>query len=93
MSEDVLVMVRPEDVVIHPLPMGEGSREAAGEGHSFDAVVTKAIFEGSIVNYALDADGVLITARKFHHGGLCHQTGKPVRVLIPDGQLHTIENT
>jgi iron(III) transport system ATP-binding protein len=89
---EVLVMVRPEDVVIEPSPDDSRRPLPVGEGFGFDAIVAKAIFEGSIINYTLDAGGVPMTARKFHHGEPSHKAGEAVRVLIPDGQFHTIQN-
>ena len=111
-SEDVLVMVRPENVVIRPspgpsgrpLPEGEadpasppgrGRRDsqradAAGEGRSFDAIVAKATFEGALVHYLLETNGVFLTAREFHHGQPTLKPGDTISISIPAGRYHVL---
>jgi ABC-type Fe3+/spermidine/putrescine transport system ATPase subunit len=86
----------------HPLPEGEGtsrglvrfplgeSGRRPGEGIRMPATVKTVIFEGPLVTYTLDANGVLLTARQFHQGKPAFKSGDMVRVQIPAGQYQLI---
>jgi len=86
MGEDVVVMVRPENVVIAS-PTGIAG---PGEGRSLDAMVIKTTFEGAVVQYLLQSDAVFITARLFHHGAATYKPGDSVALSFPGSRCHVI---
>ena len=99
LGEDAVVMVRPENVMIRPspaasrrpLPLGEvGARSAPGEGRSFDVMVVKATFEGALVHYLLDLNGIFLTAQEFHHGQQSLKPGDSVFISIPADRYHVL---
>jgi len=75
-SDKELIVVRPESVRV-----GDAGKPAT---------VVKMTFEGAIVNYVLEADGVQITARQFHHGNAPYRAGESVRLEIPAGAFHRL---
>jgi ABC-type Fe3+/spermidine/putrescine transport system ATPase subunit len=79
LAEDVLVMVRPENVVI--------GRQGA---NTLEAFVGRTVLEGAIVQYTLDYNGTAITARVFHHGGPTYKPGDSVSLSIPQGHYHVL---
>ncbi len=82
-AENGLLFVRPENVIIHGVSGGTS-------GSGFSAVVTKAVFEGPMVTYTLNGNGVTLTARQFHNGRRIFQPGETVHVQIPPDQSHVI---
>jgi ABC-type Fe3+/spermidine/putrescine transport system ATPase subunit len=79
--DDFLVFVRPEDVIL--LGTVPSVREQDHPGPStFSTTVRKAIFEGSIVNYTLDLNGVIVNSRHFHHGQQHFQPGDKVQIQL-----------
>jgi ABC-type Fe3+/spermidine/putrescine transport system ATPase subunit len=76
-DEDVLVFIRPENVLI-------------GQ-HGHRGRVTHTQFEGPIVQYTLDIGGAEVMAREFHHGRKPHEPGDELRVEIPPGHFHILE--
>jgi ABC-type Fe3+/spermidine/putrescine transport system ATPase subunit len=76
LPDDVQIVVRPENIRF----------AAAGR----QATVVKTSFEGAIVNYILDAGGIQITARQFHHGNPTRQPGDAVYFEIPPDGFHRI---
>jgi ABC-type Fe3+/spermidine/putrescine transport system ATPase subunit len=96
LTDDVVVMVRPENIIIRPspaaspvLPLGEGGRRP-GESRKFDVMVVKATFEGALLHYVLDLNGTSLTARYFHHGQKYFQPGDSVTISIPSDRLHIL---
>jgi iron(III) transport system ATP-binding protein len=79
LAEDVVVMVRPEDVVF--------GRQGS---HSLEAFVGRSVMEGAIVQYTLDFNGTSITARLFHHGGPTFKPGDSVTISIPADHYHVL---
>jgi iron(III) transport system ATP-binding protein len=53
-------------------------------------VVSRAIFEGAIVNYTIAIGDTFITARNFHHSQKPFNVGDFVEVAIPAGQYHVV---
>ena len=88
LSEDVLVMVRPEDVTVGAIDERLGVHRSPLQG-----TLTKAIFEGASITYTIEVDGIAITSRQFHRGQKTFQAGESVLLSLSDRQLHTIENT
>ena len=86
LDETVVVMVRPENVVVatEPEPGTDGVVK------NFGAIVKKTVFEGSIVTYTLDINGTPLTARVLHHGGSAFQPGTSVKISIPSDGLHVL---
>jgi ABC-type Fe3+/spermidine/putrescine transport system ATPase subunit len=70
-----LAVVRPESI-----RLGEGSRSAT---------IVKVAFEGSIVNYVVEADGQQLTVRALH-GERIYRAGETVRFDIPEHSVHRI---
>jgi ABC-type Fe3+/spermidine/putrescine transport system ATPase subunit len=95
-SDDVPVMVRPENIALHvsagfagnPVSTEESGRRSSG--HSFNVTVVKTTFEGALVHYLLDLDGVFIAVRNFHHGQSCFQPGDSAMAFIPSSQIHAL---
>jgi iron(III) transport system ATP-binding protein len=79
LAENGLAVVRPENIVI-----GDAGRSA---------IVRKATFEGAVVNYELDVDGVQLFARQFHRGLPPSRPGDTVQVDIPRHGFHLIPNS
>jgi ABC-type Fe3+/spermidine/putrescine transport system ATPase subunit len=77
LGDDVLVMVRPENVIIRPSP-------------GPDVMVVKTTFEGALVQYLLQMDGVFITARLFHHGAATFKPGDSVSVSFASDRYHVL---
>ena len=73
-----LVFVRPENVIL-------GDR-----GQTATVISTK--FEGPVVQYELDAGGIRMTARRFHHGQKSLAPGDSVHIEIPDGHFHVLND-
>ena len=100
LEDGVLVMVRPEDIILERSPLlpsadsppGTGGVPAEGRrgGQDFDATISQVIFEGPIVQYTFGLNGISITARQFHHGQRCFQLGESVRVSISGERFHVI---
>ncbi len=76
--ERALVFVRPENVIL-------GDR-----GQTATVISTK--FEGPVVQYTLDAGGIQMTARRFHHGQKPLAPGDSVHIEIPDGHFHVLND-
>jgi len=87
LPDEKVVMVRPENVVILPSPGASRHPLPEGEGR-FDGIVRKAIFEGPVVQYALEHDGVIITARHFHQGQAIFKPGDTITLSIT--QYHVL---
>jgi ABC-type Fe3+/spermidine/putrescine transport system ATPase subunit len=98
LGDDVLVMVRPENVIIRPSrgasgsasPSGRGRPEGPGEGRTLDVMVVKTTFEGALVQYLLQIDGMFITARLFHYGVATFKPGDSVSVSFPSDRYHLL---
>ena len=71
-----LAVIRPENI-----RLGEGSRSGT---------VSKAAFEGAVVNYVVDADRQQLNVRQFHRGGPIYRVGETVRFEIPPDGIHRI---
>ena len=79
--EKALVVVRPENIRLGLGPEGRL------------ATVIKRTYEGAIVNYVLDASGVQVTARQFHHGVRTYNVGESVRFEIMGGGFHRLSDS
>ena len=99
LGNSVIAMVRPENVVISFLggesisPKPDRSAPilgGAGGGKTFPAIIKRTVFEGPIITYALDINGVSLTARQFHHGQHSCKPGDSVQVSIPCDRLHVL---
>jgi iron(III) transport system ATP-binding protein len=75
-AADGVAIVRPESIVI-----GSSGRPAT---------VRKATFEGAVVNYELEVDGVELLARHFHRGLPPSRPGDQVFIDIPSHGFHVI---
>jgi len=73
-----------------PPERGGVPAEGGRGGQDFDAVISRVLFEGPIVQYTLDLSGTSVTARQFHHGQNCLQPGETVRVWISPERFHVI---
>ena len=79
MGNDGMAVVRPENVVI-----GTTGRPAT---------VVKSTFEGAVVNYELEVEGIQLIARQFHQGRVPFRSGEQVRLEIPAHGFHVIPNS
>jgi iron(III) transport system ATP-binding protein len=85
LQDDVVVMVRPENVVISLLP------PQGGGGKSFLAIIKRRVFEGAIINYTAEVNGIPITAQHFHSGQPSFEIGETVQLTVPSDHLHIIK--
>jgi iron(III) transport system ATP-binding protein len=85
LEENRTVCVRPENVSV-----GKLREHTAGERRALQGTISKAVFEGPLINYTLDAGGQTISARQFHHGDKAFQPGDPVSVTIAEGRYHVL---
>jgi iron(III) transport system ATP-binding protein len=71
-----LAVIRPENI-----RLGEGSR---------NGTISKAAFEGAVVNYVVETGGQQLNVRQFHSGGPIYNVGDEVRFEIPALAIHRI---
>jgi iron(III) transport system ATP-binding protein len=89
-AKEFLIFVRPENVIVET---GAGllateHTKAIRSSPPFQATITAAVFEGAIINYTLDLNGVQLTARHFHRGQGHHKPGATVNVSLHN--FHTM---
>jgi ABC-type Fe3+/spermidine/putrescine transport system ATPase subunit len=89
LSEDILIVVRPENVILRASPTASGHADG-GRERGLDVMVVKAVFEGPIVQYLLQKDGLFVTARLFHHGAATFKPGDSVSLSFPDDRYHVL---
>jgi iron(III) transport system ATP-binding protein len=76
---DGVAIVRPENIILH---------SSGGAGRL--ARVLKATFEGSVVTYQIETDGMQLISRQFHQGRTPLKPGDEVRMEIPAHGFHVI---